>query len=358
MPKMENKINIANILLTRRCNLACEYCRIATTKFDNYLFKPKEYPDAKYYIQNEAPTEKWIEFFDRLYKHNPDCFTILYGGEPFIVWEKLADIVNYLNKINGAYTIISSCNHEIKKLIYKFFDKVGRVKGFTASVDPYLHKYIASSVNKIDRNALNDDELYKTFTGYSTLLELMRDGLVKDPVAEITCDCNTIFDLEETVKILSYNGICSDITVVDVSKNNYYDFSNIIDKRYLVHPTKEVIEVFESLQASDYNIHMKEFLMEKLPGILPSNVDCELEKGMHNITIEPDLGLRLCLRIRGVYSTNHNGLQLFNEEGEFGEAFEEIHAAMKADKESLCKGCSWSCVLMSKNGDCGKIINH
>lgn len=351
---MDNKINIANVLLTRRCNLACEYCRIATTRFDNYLYKPNEYPDANYYIKNESSTEEWIEFFNRLYKHNPDCFVILYGGEPFIVWEKLADIVNHLNSINGAYTIISSCNHEIKKLIYKFFDRVDYVRGFSASVDPYLHEHMEI----VDRKALNDDELYKTHTGYATLVELIEKGLVKDPVAEITCDCNTIHKLEETVKILTDKGICSSITVLDVAKNNYYDFSNVIDPKYLVHPSEEVKEVFQRMKDSNYNIHMKNLLMDQIYSLLPSNVDCELEKDVHNITIEPDLALRLCLRIRGVESPKMNAMNLFNEDGSKSIEFPVFHKYLAADKESLCEGCSWSCVLMSKSGDTSGIINH
>ena len=54
-------INIVNFILVRNCNLSCEYCRISGNT--NYELKPEEYPDLKYYIENEQPVEKWIDAY-------------------------------------------------------------------------------------------------------------------------------------------------------------------------------------------------------------------------------------------------------------------------------------------------------
>lgn len=352
---MENTtINIVNCLLTRRCNLKCSYCQISGNI--NTPLRPTDYPDEKYYKsnKNEKSAEWWIELHNRLQKHNPNCFSILYGGEPFIRWEELAEIVNHLNKIDFPYTIISSCNEGIKQSIYKFFERVDYVQGFTASVDPGFYM-----VNLSSREELDDDEIYKSHTGYATLKELMEKGLVKDPVAEITCDSRTIYYLHDTIKKLTSDGITSDITMIDLAANNYYDFSNITNPDNLVHPTQEVMNIFDGIIKDDsLKVHMKEFLLPRIFKNLPNKMDCKIEKGIHNITVDSDGSCRCCLRIRGRFTPKFQAIELFNQDGSIGSNYEEIHDAMCGDKETLCKRCIWSCMLMSNSGDSDGIINH
>ena len=351
---MSDKINIINCLMTRRCNLQCSYCQISGNI--NTPLKPTDYPDASYYqnSKNEMSAEWWIEFLDRLHKHNPECFAILYGGEVFVRWEFLAEVVNHLNKIEFPYTIISSCNAGIKQNIYKFFERVDSVCGFTASVDPGFYLKTFGS-----RDEISDDEIYKSHTGYATLKELMEKGLVKDPVAEITCDCNTIHHLYDTIKKLTEDGITSDITMIDLAANNYYDFSNITNPINLVHPTKEVMDVFDKIMKDDtLKIHMKDFLVPRIFKYLPNNMDCKLEKGMTNLTVDSDSACRLCLRIRGRFTPKFRADQLFDEYGNKTEVFDRVHDAMIGDKETLCRKCIWSCMMMSNSDDCDGIINH
>ncbi len=348
---MTTKVNIVNCLLTRKCNLKCSYCQISGN-IDTPL-RPKEYPNSKTYFNNEKDTRWWIDTLTTFWKQNNDVFFILYGGEPFIRWELLADLVLHLNKIGAHYTIISSCNEGIKKFIYKFFEKVPYVKGFTASIDPGFY---LKNVNSLEDT---DDELYKSNTGYATLKELMNKGLVKDPVAEITCDKDTINYLYDTVKKLTEDGITSDITMLDIAKNNYYDFSNITNPVNLVHPTKDVLDVFDKIIKDDsLKVHMKNYLLPRIYRDLPSNMDCEIEKGLHNVTIDSDGSIRLCLRIRGRFSTKFSASELFTVEGIESDKYKDIYEAMVADKEILCKKCMWSCMMMSKCGDCQGVINH
>lgn len=379
-----SKINIVNCLLTRRCNLACSYCRISGDI--HYIAKPKEYPKKDWYFDNEKDDDWWIDVVTRLHKHNPEVFFILYGGEPFLRWELLADLVNYMNANDMNYTIISSCNEGIQKLIYKFFDKVEYVKGFTASIDPGFYK-----IELKGRREMSDDEAYKSHTGFKMLKELMDKGLVKDPVAEITCDYKTIFDLEETCKKLTELGITADVTTLDLAHNNYYDFSSIDSTEALVHPTDEVRAVFKRLKESDYLIHMKEYLMDAIPDkLLPSKLRCNIGTDhLSNLTIEPTGELRLCLRIRGRFVPKYQLTDLIDKDGNMTSpedksrwlhrspcGIEEgnkpidisecdivtfptkIEAAFSADYESLCKGCCWTCMLMTMSDDCQGIINH
>ena len=97
-----NKIQIVNWLLTRRCNLHCDYCRIVK----NYKNQPEIYPPMKHYIENEMSTETVIEGLRRLKLHNPECFMILYGGEP-LLRPDLHEIINYCNE--KSYNCFLKC---------------------------------------------------------------------------------------------------------------------------------------------------------------------------------------------------------------------------------------------------------
>jgi MoaA/NifB/PqqE/SkfB family radical SAM enzyme len=332
--------------------LACSYCRISGDI--QYVTKPLEYPDRKWYLENERNSEWWLSAVRKLYAHNKDMFFILYGGEPFLRWELLADIVNLMNDLDANYTIISSCNEGIKKSIYRFFERVHHVTGFTASVDPGFFKY-----NETDRKKIGDDEIYKSQTGLSTLLELMEKGLVADPVAEITADAKTVFDLEETVKILDGYGIVSDITAIDLAYNNYYDFSSITNPEHLIPKSPEIRAIFDRLKASDYKIHMKDILLDKTFDVLPANLKCGIGSSQFsNITIEPSGHLRLCLRIRGRKTVDFSLDDLLTDDGLLTAKFDSIREAFDQDYETLCRNCNWTCMLMSMEDNCERVAEH
>jgi len=339
-----NEIKIANLLVTRKCNLACSYCRISGDI--NYRNRPPEYPDKKFYFENEVDTNQWLNCISLLKKHNPDIFLIIYGGEPFLR-KDLIDIVKHCNNIGVNYTIISSCNQAIQPLIEKFFEELKPqvVKGFTASVDPGFY---------LDPNLKLDDKIHKSHLGFKTLVDLKNRRLIQDPVAEITASENNIEHLYHTISILSDLGITSDITMLDIAKNHYYDFSTITNEKYLVPKNDKVKKIIDSLINSNFRIHMKDQLLSKIYEILPANLDCKIEEKLHNISIEPNLEVRTCLRIRGINSPKYKLTDLLNNEGQIQRS---VHNAIKTDKKNLCEGCFWSCMIMSQM-DSNDIINH
>jgi len=341
-----HKIKVANLLLTRNCNLKCSYCRIAGNV--NYIEKPFCYPGRKHFLENEKESEWWINLCKKLVNHNKDIFFILYGGEPFLKLDLLVDLVNYMNENNVNYTIISSCNEQIKDNIYEFFNRVKYVKGFTASVDPGFYLDTSPST----------DEMFKSDTGFETLKELKAKGLIKDPVAEVTVTSENIMYLVDTLKMLNDEDITSDITLLDIAKNNYYDFSAVTDPAYMVRSVKEVSDLFRKIKNSCLKIHLKETLLDDLLEIMPAEIDCELEKDFHNISIDSDGKLRLCLRIRGRNCVNFDADSIFDDEGNFTTEFNDFYEALKCDKDVLCKGCNWTCVLMSKNNTNKEILDH
>jgi len=321
-----NKIQITNWICTRRCNHLCDYCRIVR----NYKDIPKEYPNMKYYSENEMTTDYIIECLGKLKLHNPDMFHILYGGEPFIRSD-LDKIINYCNKENIHYTIITNNSDFVQPEIERVLLNVDYVTGLTSSVDPIIF-------NKEERG----DIVKKSTEGLKRLIQYK--GIVKDLVAEITVDSNTLKYLYPLIEELSSHEISSSITFIDPAKSPYYDFSNVTDNSLLVYRNKELEDVFDKLINSDLDIHMKNVLLPKLLEIAPSNLDCELEKSLNNITIDADGSVRTCLRIRGVETSKLFIKDCILDDGCLNP---NLHRSMIRDKKNYCRLCNWTCTIFS-----------
>lgn len=325
-------IQIVNWLLTRRCNLNCDYCAIVR----NYEGMPLEYPKMKHYKVNEMSTEVVLNALTAFKKHNPNMFHIFYGGEP-VLRKDLPQIINHCNENGIFYTIISNNTPEIQGHIKYLFDNTDYIEGFTSSVDPVVNSGDSS------------DRVRKSIEGFMRLKEMQVKGKVKDVVAEITVMKNNLHLLELLVSDLSMYDIYSDITFVDIAKNNHYDFSNVRDERELVYPTYEVSRILNSLQNdSYYKVHMADVLFPMMFDTLPSNYNCELEKGIHNVSVDADGTMRLCLRIRGTRSPEFHVSQILNK---YWNVSKEFQLAVSYDKIRLCQLCNHSCLMMSKHID-------
>lgn len=327
-----SKVRIVNWLLTRKCNLRCNYCAIVR----NYKNKPIEYPDMKHYIKNEMPAEVVIKTLKKFKVHNPDMFHLFYGGETLLKPD-LADIINYCNENEIYYTIISNNTPEVQPALVKLFNKVHHIEGFTSSVDPIF--------NEPD---LNKDRVRKSIEGLQRLKELQAAGLVKDVVAEITVMKNNQHFLYQLICNLSKEEIYSDITFVDIAKNNYYDFSNIKDENLSVQPTLSLAgQLLDIMHDHSLLVHMKDVLIPRMFDTLPSNFDCELENGLHNLTIDADGTIRLCTRIRGVVTPLNNVTNLFDKH--YPQLISnDVFNGIKQDKKRLCELCNHSCLMMSQ----------
>jgi len=332
-----SKIRIVSWLLTRRCNLKCSYCGIVRDSAQ----KPEEYPPVSHYIKNEMGLDTVIETLARLKKHNPDCFHIFYGGEP-LLRDDLPDIINFCNVNNIHYTVITNNSEAVQKNLKRLFKKTnGKVMGLTSSVDPIFKK-----------GTSKDDRIKKTFAGFEKLKEYKK--FVNDVVAEITVSKDNIENLLPLLRSLTKEGICGDITFVDIAKNSYYDFSNVKDPLQLVYPSQYLAGIFSQIGMEDLNIHMKDTLLNEIWKTLPSEVDCKIEDGLHNLTIDADGSVRLCLRIRGIAAPTHHILDSLNFDGTFSD---HVYKNMLLDKKNCCLGCNWTCILMSQIIDRNESLN-
>lgn len=331
-----SKIRIVNWLLTRKCNLNCQYCAIVK----NYKNKPIEYPDINYYIKNEMPTSDIIFTLLKLKSHNPECFHIFYGGEPTLR-KDLAFIVYYCNKNNIPYTIISNNTLEVQPMITNLIQST-QVKGFTASIDPVLGW------------ETNFDRVVKSSKGFESLIKIK--DKIKDVVAEITITNEDINNLYKLLKFLSHHGINSDITFIDIAKSPYYDFSNIQDENILVNKTYEVLKILqEIMEDKTLNIHMKDVLLPMIWDSLPSNYDCKLEDGIHNITIDADGSIRLCLRIKGVAKERVDVSNFLTADN--SKVSDIAKDFLIENKRKYCELCNHTCQMMSKYIDDNNISN-
>jgi len=285
----------------------------------------------KYYLENEMDTETVLKGLRKIHKHNPNAFHIFYGGEP-LLRKDLWKIIKYCNDNNIFYTIISNNTMAIRPLIHKLIDKAGRIKGFTASVDPVFQE--AGS---------KEDRIIKSIDGFDNLLVMKK--FCDDVVAEITVMKDNFDYLYELLEKLTAEGICGDITFIDIAKSPFYDFSNITDPSVLVDHTPELAGQFQRLLESNLDIHMKQVLLPEIWAILPSDTDCGIQHILHNITIDADGSLRLCLRIRGIYTPMFIDIENFiNDDGVISSLFTEM---IGHDKKGYCKKCNHTCLLMS-----------
>jgi len=323
-----DKIHIISWFLTRRCNLRCMYCGIVR----NYKGKPPEYPNMRYYSMNEMTPEYVIEGLRRFKKHNPNAFHIFYGGEPF-VRDDLHLIIGFCNDENIHYTIITNNDEKIQDKIERLILEVGRVDGITSSIDP-VFCYAKSE---------GGHRLEKSIQGFKKLIDLR--AFINDVVAEITVDNFTLSFLYTLVRNLTERQINSDITFIDIAKSKYYDFSNVSDRAFLVPKTPRVLDTFNKIIEDDLDVHMAKILLPKIYEILPADLDCKIEKGIHNLTVDADGSVRLCLRIRGTETPKTKLLDYLFWTGELNPF---LKMNLKIDKEKYCRKCNWTCMLMSE----------
>ncbi len=334
---MKDKIQIVSLLLTRRCNLKCSYCAISR----NYKNIPNEYPKLDYYHKNEMSTEFVINTLDKLKLHNKDIFILMYGGEP-LMRSDLPDIINHCHDNDIHYTIISNNTDELEPALENLISLTGSIEGYTFSIDPL----IVSDLNDIDR-------VKKSRQGLDRVLKYKE--YINDLVAEVTIDKRNIDYIVPLVREMTSLGICSDLTFIDIAHSPYYDFSNISDDKLLVMNTPKLRKQFDTIYKENLNIHLGKTFYDKVLKVSKSNMDCGIEKDFHNLTIDADGSVRLCLRMRGVYTPRtFSADKIFMKDGSIRKDFKKF---IKTDKEAYCRGCNHSCMIMSKKVDVNELIH-
>ena len=335
-------VRIVNWLLTRRCNLRCEYCGIVKVGGKKRI---------SHFKKNEISAERVITLLDKFRTYNPDIFHIFYGGEPFLRGD-LSDILRFCNERDIAYTVISNCTPDVQPKILKVMKDIGGFRGFTASVDPSILTEPSESQSQL-----------KSSSGFHFLMQMK--NYVEDVVAEVTMTRPTLGKTYDLIKMLSGVNIHTSLTAIDINKHFDYDFSAYSSLSRLITKNRYLDTVYNDIMSDDtLLIHMKDVVVPKLFKHMESDYDCELEKSIHNLTIDADGTLRLCLRIRGGHVERFNDNNILTMTDPYGyELNSTLRGNLKLDKESLCRGCNHTCMMMSKYVDDNeenrnRILNH
>jgi len=308
----------------------CGYCAISR----DYVGTPDFYPTIKELSDKEMTPEEVIEILDRFKKHNRDCFHIFYGGEPFL-FKGLEKVIDHCNKNEIAYTVITNGSDLAKRRLSDMLMKgeIDHLEGLTCSIDPPAENKIID-VNK------------KSNSGLKFLIEFK--DIAKDLVAEVTLTTKNMKNTILLLQTLTNHGIYASLTSIDIKMNECYDFSNIYpDEDYLVlQQNKETRNLFnEILDRKDLLVHMRKVIND-FYYILPRSM-CDMhQENIHNVTVDADGGLRLCLRIRGKFSPQTHIKDFIDENGNL--LLSQPLKDMNTDRSNMCLGCNWTCRLFSR----------
>jgi len=328
---------IVNWLLTRKCNLKCSYCGIVRNSETNI------YPSIKEINEKEISSEyviSTIKYMNNLYGKN-NLFHIFYGGEPFIVFDKLVPIIRYCNDNNIFYTIITN-GHFYHKVL-ELYNLTGKIKGLSVSLDPIIFS--------------KDDDDFDRVSKSNKAMELIEKNhqfkIIDDLVIETTIDAKNYIYLPKMVEYFKtkYPEVKISITAYDAPKSIFYDFSwyegcsKFVNEYRLSKNNEDLEHVLMSIyKYNKDNIHCPETIPLLLENISSTYVDCGLYK--NTITIDSDGQLRLCLRIRG--QINIDALDLFSRHYSLYSLEKELELPFKNNYDKYCSGCNWTCPMMNQ----------
>lgn len=342
-------VRIVNWILTRRCNLKCEYCGIVRDRKDERLLPLSHYKD------NEITTERVINLLNEFRTYNPDIFHIFYGGEPFLRGD-LGYIIKHCNNHDINYTIISNCTDDVRGKILRAMDEADGFKSITGSIDPIV---LAEPCNL--HSQMKSAAAIKFLHGMKMYVD--------DVVAEVTMTKDTVQYTYGLIQMLSNMGIYTSLSAIDISKNYMYDFSSITNENELITENDELKILFYSLMLDrNLRIHMKDEILSKMFYHISSDYDCRVEKTIHNLTIDADGAVRTCLRMRGQYTPAAlSDRNLFLRSHGFAEDGIQLNSyifkSLIKDRKKFCQGCNHTCMMMSSyidehENESKKILKH
>jgi hypothetical protein len=303
-------------------------------------------------MKHELPANEVIKLLDKFRIYNPNLFHIFYGGEPFLR-KDLSDIIKFCNEQDILYTIISNSTRELHPVIFDVMEKAGGFRGYSASIDPTVLMEPTSKISQL-----------KSGAGFGFLLKMKK--YVDDVVAEVTMTKYNMRYTYNLIRMLSGVGIYSSLTAIDINKNFMYDFSAYSADSKLIKHSPSLNKLYDKLMSNDnLLIHMKEEILPTLFKHIDSTYDCELEKSVHNITIDSNGSLRTCLRIGGGMTIHSINYKTLFKSGELNKNRLEswLQKRISMEKRAYCKGCNHTCMMMSKyiddnENEANKIISH
>jgi MoaA/NifB/PqqE/SkfB family radical SAM enzyme len=299
-------------LLTRKCSIACSYCKI------------KDSSSLRGIELTLDEVKIGVKFIHDTF---PDTIIVFYGGEPTeLKW--LPDLISYCNEIGQYYAVISNSIKVMKD--DEFFKSLALagIKNWSVSID---------SIEAIKGTTVNGpvkSNILKSICGMDALMKFKKYG-VKDLVACITVTNKNIHQLPKMVKLLTKKGVWSITTPLQIGKTDF-EYSDCSQETRDLKCYDEVLikniakRLYKMAKSGKYLMHNDaEYytLWEKM--FMPANWKCST--GKNYMTVDADGSLRRCVDIKG-------GLERFSILT-LKDNLEEYEKALNAEFD--CEGCFW-----------------
>jgi len=311
------KIIESSVYLTRKCNLACQYCKIIKTT-----------------LPEELTTGQWIEAFDIL-ESLGIRFVNIAGGEPTIL-KGLGSMINHLNnETSMRYSVVSNSMFNDRKL-----DEL---------VDAGLRTFVAS-VDVIEDDADDLGSIRKSGAGLRMLHKLKERG-VPELCGNIVITGQNIDKVMPVVRHLNDNGFWVSVCPIVWGKGDNWEEIEKADestrltaahKGKLEEIADELLEMKRNggliLSTENYIRNMATF------GISGSWKCYQEKKSLYppRLFIDADGSIMSCINYRGKTSRKYSIFDFRNPL-----IYEEFISQWWQDV-SDCAGCYWSTMVMAK----------
>ncbi|MEM4703263.1 MAG: radical SAM protein [Candidatus Pacearchaeota archaeon] len=308
VPIVVNKGYDAKIVITRKCNLKCPFCKIRRSKK----------------LPNEITFEQWKKGIKNLEKIGVKSIQIL-GGEPTTL-DYLEDLINFLNKKTKLFYSIQS-NSTFTKERFVSLLKAG-IRGYCADVNTFNFQ------TKKDWLTIKSGKCFK-------MLMKMKTAGVPYVQAEIIISKRNIKEIPFIVERLSSLGIWINIIPLHWGKHFKWEFraEDVADEfkikeddRFLV---GKVMNKLVKLKKRGYRIVNPTQYLENLAKINcnPIGWHCSV---LARLRIDSDGSLWICNDVKGSVAEKYNILNLNRK------IYKNFKDDWIKDKDRIkCPGCAW-----------------
>ena len=306
----------SSVYLTRKCNLACQYCKVIKTT-----------------LPEELTTEQWLEAFD-IMESLGIRFINIAGGEPTIL-KGLGDMVTHLNNSSMRYSVVSNSVFNERKL-----DEL---------VNAGLRTFVAS-IDVIEDE--NDDlgSIRKSGAGLKMLKKLKERG-VPELCGNIVITGQNIDQVMPVVHHLNDNGFWVSVCPIVWGKGDNWGEIEIADqstKLNMAHKEKlEKIaeELLEMKKNGALILSTEKYIRGMATYGTSGSWKCYQEKQSPyppRLFVDADGSIMSCINYRGETAKRYSIFD-FRDPAVYEEF---IHQWWK--DVSDCAGCYWSTMYMAK----------
>jgi len=311
------KIIESSVYLTRKCNLACQYCKIIKTV-----------------LPVELTTGQWMEAFDIL-DNLGIRFVNIAGGEPTIL-KGLGELIRHLNsKTSMQYSLVSNSIFNNRKL-----DEL---------VDAGLKTFVAS-VDVIEGETSDLGNLRKSSAGLKMLKKLQARG-VPELCGNIVINGRNINSVMSVVRYLNDHGFWTSICPIVWGKGDKWEEIEKGDESYkLTEAHKDKLEeiageLLEMKERGDLILPTEDYIRNMSTFGIGCDWKCHLEKKSPyppRLFIDADGSIMSCINFRGSTASRYSIFD-FKDTSVYEKFIDEWW-----DDVADCPGCYWSTMYMAK----------